>query len=70
MTTIKATIAAAFALATDAAKTRDAIAKLLPTLTPREHAVAHRAYTCLNDLVCGFGHLQDKINAGDRSILP
>lgn len=64
MTTIKETIAAAFALAADAEKTRDAIAKLLPTtVTPRDHALLHRIYATLGDMVVGFDQLSDKIAA-------
>jgi hypothetical protein len=62
MMPIKETIAAAFALATHAKQMRDAIAKILPTtVTPRDHAVLHRIYVTLGDMVVGFDQLSDKV---------
>jgi hypothetical protein len=59
--TIGATIRAAFKLSAEAAALRDALAKQLPRCVGRDHAVAHRAYTTLRDMVVGFDQLSDKI---------
>jgi hypothetical protein len=58
--TIGATIRSAFKLADDASKLRDALAKVLPRCTGRDHAVCHRIYTQLGDMVVGFRHLKDQ----------
>jgi hypothetical protein len=55
------TVKAAFKLAADAAVLRDALAKQLPRCIGRDHAVCHRIYTQLGDLIVGFNQLSDRI---------